>query len=264
MFSNGSHGIRVNNDHGSFIIDSNYINRSIVYKGSFPSGKETIAVNKKGVPIIAVRNGAAYIKKIVMQGDICKTIEMVFIEAKKGSNVYIKIFNETILSASGTHGLRVYKDDGTLAFDSNEEILRYGEIKKIRLKSIIEDAWSETKVSSLLPSGLDTLNYRADDYFGHPITGFIFSNKSVGNWVIINGSIVRYLIEVFIGGEYLSIIYTLATGITDDGYIFFMPDHNNLVDYDFWIPPDFGGSQRACIMKIFGSSNNATLLNKKS
>lgn len=128
-------GLEVRNDFNTIVIDSNYSNLLLGQQGSVSvnlvdtygsgitlySGSITTAV--KNPQLFFKNTNGAYVAVYNATYDVNSTVFSIYTNA--GGSFNYLIFGTDIPLSSNNYGLQVFKEDGTLAFDSGSKILKY-------------------------------------------------------------------------------------------------------------------------------------------
>lgn len=170
-----SYGIQVPNDYGTFIIDGTHRNMQLAVETSVSNGSATIGVNRKGIPIVAVKGGGGLLQRINMSGDLCVSITVYTLSYASRTTVRVFTFPELVQGES--YGLNVHSPTGELAYTSNLAPMLVNSHFDVAVDYFGNPGspagW--TKLYSVQPpAGAPT-----------PITAYKYNTHSTGDWVVL-------------------------------------------------------------------------------
>ena len=115
------YGARITNDDHQVQIDSQYTNHVFYSQSSLPSGDHVVAVSTASAPLLAIKNGCCRVTGMNRSGDLYTGIN---IKIWSPSTATVLAYVAEYGKSTSGHGLRTYRQDGKLAFDSDNRFLR--------------------------------------------------------------------------------------------------------------------------------------------
>ncbi len=109
-------GIKVKNNFGYYTINSDYQNTQLMIEESVNDGLSVIPIQRIGVPIVAVKDGAGLIKEVTVINGFCESIAIYTISFANVTKIRIYSYPEK--NNKSSYGLSVHTGNGLLAYTS--------------------------------------------------------------------------------------------------------------------------------------------------